>query len=321
MEYYDVRELILVVQGDNLFKFDLVDLIQKHKEKKALMSIALVEVENVEEYGVAELGKNMLIKKFIEKPSPEEAPSNLVSAGIYLISPEIRTVFESEEIKKLMKDKNRLDFGYDLIPYLIGRGYPVYGYHIDICYDIGTPERYLQAMLDVLHGRLDIRILEKTLFPNQNIWVQGFSQDSIMRRNTIIKKIREDKLHIKGAALIGRHMRIGDYSEILESCIDNFCILDDHVYIEKSAIMDGCKIGSYSRITESIIGRKTTIDSSQDHPTYIEKNSVIGNNAQIREGSKLIGTRVNPNLIIPRGMTYINKFLRTHDDVVQLSSH
>ena len=56
LEYYDILDPILVVQADNVFKFDLADLIKKHEERKALMSIALVEVEDTKQYGVAELG-------------------------------------------------------------------------------------------------------------------------------------------------------------------------------------------------------------------------------------------------------------------------
>ena len=320
LEYYDINNPFLVVQGDNLFKFDIDDFVNKHLTQDALMSIALVEVENTAQYGVAELDDNMRIQRFIEKPAPAEAPSNLASSGIYLISPQIKKIFQSEEIPTIIKENNRLDFGYDLIPYLVENNYPIYGYPIQTWYDIGTPERYLTAMLDVLHGKLDIRVAETRALPDKNIWAQGFSRESIKRRNELIRKYHEKKLFLEGAALIGRHTRIDNDSKISDSNVDNFCILDDHVYVERSAIMDGCRIGSYAHIMDSIIGRKNVIQSSHENPTYIESSSVTGNQVQIKEGCKLIRTRVNPNLIIPKGMTYIDKYLRTYEDVVQLSS-
>lgn len=320
LEYYDINNPFLVVQGDNLFKFDLSDFVKQHLAQDALMSIALVEVENTAQYGVAELDDDLRIQRFVEKPPPAEAPSNLASSGIYLISPQIKEVFQSEDIHRLISKNNRLDFGYDLIPYLVGNGYPVYGYPIQTWYDIGTPERYLAAMLDVLHGKIDIRVAETRALPDKNIWAQGFSRESIRRRNELIRKYHEKKLFLEGAALIGRHTRIDNDSKISDSNVDNFCILDDHVYVERSAIMDGCRIGSYAHIMDSIIGRKNVIQSSHENPTYIESNSVTGNQVIIKEGCKLIRTRVNPNLIIPKGMTYIDKYLRTYEDVVQLSS-
>ncbi len=119
VNYYDVRDPVLVVQGDNLFDIDLKDLIKKHKERDALMTIALIRVEKVEQYGIAELGEKQRIKRFVEKPLAENAPSNLANAGIYLLSPEVREIVQSDDIRKMTQDNGRLDFGFDLIPYLV----------------------------------------------------------------------------------------------------------------------------------------------------------------------------------------------------------
>lgn len=318
MEYYDVRDSVLVIQGDNLFNIGLNDFIKTHEEKGAVLTIALSEVETVEEYGIAELDTDMRIKRFIEKPSADRAPSNLANAGIYLLSPEIRRIVEGEELKKVREERNRLDFGFDLIPYLVDKGFPVYGYKLNVWYDVGTPERYLKTMHEVLHGAMDIRILEEKIAPGRNIWVQGYSEESIKRREELIRQYNEKKLFIEGAALIGRHTRIGYYSHLSDSSIDNFCILDEHVTVERSAIMDAVQIGDYTRVSDSIIGRKVVVESTRESPTHIESNSVIGNAVHISKGCRLVRTRVNPGLKIPPGMRYIDKFLQTTEDIVDL---
>jgi len=320
VEYYDVRDPVLVVQGDSLFDIDLNAFIKRHEEKRAMMTIALARVEKVEEYGVAELDEDLRIKRFVEKPPAESAPSNLANAGIYLLSPEVRKIVESEEVKKMIEEKRRLDFGFDLIPYLVERGFPVYGYELKVWYDVGSPENYLKAMHDVLCGKLNIRITEERILPNRNVWVQGFSEESIKRREEIIKKYKEKKLSIDGAVLIGRHTRIGDYSRIADSNVDNFCILGEHVNVERSAIMDAAKIGDYAHVSDSILGRKVVVESTRENPVRIESTSVIGNAVHIRKGCKLIRTRVNPGLTIPLGMVYIDKFLQNYEDVVKLAS-
>ncbi|MCP8312414.1 MAG: NDP-sugar synthase [Candidatus Methylarchaceae archaeon HK02M1] len=320
MKYYEFHDPFLVVQGDNLFDIDLKDFIKKHEEKGALMTIALTRVEKVEEYGIVELSNDLRIKRFIEKPQVEKAPSNFVNAGIYLLSPEVKEIVESEEVENMMKERGRLDFGFDIIPYLVDKGYPVYGYELKIWYDVGSPERYLKAMHDVLYGKLDVRVSEEKIFPERNIWVQGYSEESIKRRKDIIRKYKGGKLAIEGAALIGRHTRIGDYSKISDSSIDNFCILGENVNVEGSAIMDAAKIGDYVHISDSILGRKVVVESSQENSTKIESTSVIGNSVYIREGCRLIRTKVNPNLRIPRGATYIDKFLQNYEDVVKLAT-
>jgi NDP-sugar pyrophosphorylase family protein len=228
MDYYDVRDPVLVVQGDNLFNIDLKELIKKHEETDALMTIALTKVEKVEQYGIAQLSIDKRIKRFVEKPSAENAPSNLANAGIYLLSPEIRKIVQSDEVKKLMQQNARLDFGFDLIPYLVNKGYRVYGYEISEWYDIGNPECYLKAMHDLLYGKMNIGIIEERILSDRNIWIQGYSEESIRRRRETIKKYRENRLMLEGAVLIGRHTSIGDYSRISDSCIDNFSIIGEH---------------------------------------------------------------------------------------------
>ncbi|MBN1762539.1 MAG: NDP-sugar synthase [Methanomicrobia archaeon] len=318
MGYYDVRDPVLVIQGDNLFNLELNDFIKVHEEKGAYMTIALTKVDNVEEYGIAELDNTMRIKRFIEKPKADKAPSKLANAGIYLLSPEIRQIVENAEIKRITEERRRLDFGFDFIPYLVDHGYPVYGYELNVWYDVGSPEKYLKAMHEVLHGALDIRILEPKIAPDRNIWLQGYSEESIKRREAIVNNYKENKLFIEGAALIGRHTRIGDYSKIADSNIDNFCILGEYVNVERSAIMDAARIGDHTRITDSILGRKVVIESTRASPTSIESNSVLGHAVHIGEGCRLIRTKINPGLTIPPGMRYVDAFLRNDVDVLDL---
>ncbi len=134
-----------------------------------------------------------------------------------------------------------------------------------------------------------------------------------------MKKYRENRLSVDGAALIGRHTRIGDCSKITDSNIDNFCILGEHVNVERSAIMDAVKIGDNAYVSDSIIGRKVTVESTRESPTLVESTSVIGNNVYIGAGCRLIRTKVNPGLTISPNMRYIDKFLINYEDVMQLA--
>ena len=321
MQYYDVKDPVLVVQGDNLFQIDLADFTRTHEKNRALMTIALAQVEKVEEFGIADLDSHMKIRKFIEKPSAEAAPSNLANAGIYILSPEVRNIVDSEEVRNIIGQRHRLDFGFDLIPYLVDKGFPVFGYELKVWYDVGSPESYLRAMIDVLRGKMNMRVREERILANRNVWVQGYSEESIRRREELIHQHKEGKLQLEGAALIGRHTRIGDFAKLSDSNTDNFSTLGQHVIIERSAVMDAVKIGDYARVSDSIVGRKAVIESTREEPTRIELTSVIGNAAHIMAGCTLIGTRVNPGLTVPQGMTYIDKFLQTYEDVVQLSTN
>lgn len=319
IEYYNIEGPVIVVQGDNIFDINLEDLIKWHEKKGALMTIALFRTKNVEEYGVAAVDDDMRIKKFVEKPAPEKAPSNLINAGIYLLAPEVRKLVGCDEVKKILDERKRLDFGYDLIPYLVDKGFPIYGYEISVWYDVGNPKEYLRAMVEILRGSIEIKMPERVIQLDRKVWIQEYGDESDKIKNDVLKKYRDGKIIIEGAALIGKHTRIGERTVIQDSCIDNYCIIGKNVRIERSAIMDAVKIGDNACIVDSIIGRKSIIDSSQNNPTYIGEYSVIGNAVRIREGCKLIGTRVNPYLTIPPGMKYVNKYIEDYKDVVEMA--
>lgn len=321
MEYYNVRDPVITIQGDNIFDIKLGDMFKEHEDRGALITIGVIPVDKTEEYGVAVVDEDFRIKTFVEKPQTNKAPSKLANTGLYLFSPEVRKIVESPEIEKILKERKRLDFGFDLLPYFVDNGYPVYAFELTNWEDVGTPERYLQAMRNVLYGKLDIRVSEEPILPDRRVWVQGYSEESIKHREDIVKKINEEKLLIDGAALIGRHTIIGDSSEIVDSNIDNFCILGEHVEVEGSAIMDAAKIGDHTNISKSIIGRKVIIESSINSPTLIGPTSVIGNNVHIRPGCRLVRTKVNPGLEIPPGVTYVERDLKTYEDVVRFATH
>jgi NDP-sugar pyrophosphorylase family protein len=97
MEYYDIIDPVFAVQGDNVFEIDLKDLIRFHREKGALMTIVLRKVQNVEGLGIADIDEDNRIRRFVEKPKPKDAPSNLANTGLYVLSPEIKDVFKGKK--------------------------------------------------------------------------------------------------------------------------------------------------------------------------------------------------------------------------------
>src|SRR3990172_8304580 len=297
MEYYEIKSPVFAVQGDNIFDINVKDLIRYHQEKCAAMTIVLREVENVEGFGVADIDKNGRIKCFVEKPLPKDAPSNLANTGLYVLSPEIKKVFKEKGIKQIIEQKNRLDFGYDFIPYLTQTDRPVYGYTLKgNWFDVGTPKNYLEAMKKLLNGGFSMltdfggRIREK-----QPIWVQGESNDSEKRRQEIIQKIKQRKIIIKGAVLIGRHCEIEEGARIVNSCIDNFTRVAKGATIENSAIMDRAIIGEKAEVTDSIIGRHVTVLSNRQKQTRICSVSVIGDDVTIEESCRLEAAKIYPH--------------------------
>lgn len=82
----DLGETFLVLNGDNVPDFNFKKMSEVHEKNQAKVTMALYPVDDVTKFGIAELDREKIIR-FIEKPSKEEAPSNLNNAGAYLIEP------------------------------------------------------------------------------------------------------------------------------------------------------------------------------------------------------------------------------------------
>jgi NDP-sugar pyrophosphorylase family protein len=128
-------EPFIVSNGDELKDIDISRMFQEHKNSNALVTIALTAVKNPGAYGVARLNGNQILE-FVEKPRPEEAPSNFINAGFYIIDPEVIDMIP-EGFSMLEKD---------VFPKLAQAG-RLYGFPFSgQWFDTGNMERYEKAM-------------------------------------------------------------------------------------------------------------------------------------------------------------------------------
>lgn len=111
-----LEDTFLMINGDILCKIDIKDMSARHRMNKALATISLTTIDDISPYGVVKM-KGEKIVGFIEKPSKEKAPSNLINAGVYILEPEVMELIPSEtptQIESLFENlagKEKL-FGY-----------------------------------------------------------------------------------------------------------------------------------------------------------------------------------------------------------------
>ncbi len=131
-------ECFFVVYGDNLAACDYRALAEAH-QPEALLTMALFHRDEVGSSGIAELGEDGRILRFLEKPGPGERFSHWVHAGILAASPELLALLP----------EGASDFGRDVIPRLLDSGWLVRGYVLkEPVYGIDTPE--MLSAVDVL---------------------------------------------------------------------------------------------------------------------------------------------------------------------------
>ncbi|MDW8085224.1 MAG: NDP-sugar synthase [Ignisphaera sp.] len=292
MDYYDIREPVLVVQGDLLFDLDLHGMWEFHTKKNSFMTIAVKYLEREEElpqFGVADIDSEERIRRFVEKPKTiREAPSRFINTGIYILSESFRD-FLNSDIVNYMRQRNMMDFGQHIIPLAIQMFGSVYAYELKgYWFDIGTPERYLEAVFYLLRHMASEELEAKTLI--HNVKVQGKSRESIMLHQEILSKIIRGEIKADNEILIGRHVKIGRNVSLSDSVVDNYTIIEDDVTINRSVIMDRCRVGAKTYVSNSIIGRHVKM-----HRNAKIVNSVIGDDAIIGENVVLVNTKVWPH--------------------------
>ena len=107
--------------GDNLSNCDLEPLYSFHRARGGLATIALHYREDPTPSGIVGLDEDGRITRFLEKPRPEQIFSHWVSAGIFVLEPEIIEMIPTE---------GSPDFGRDIFPALLAQGVPLYGYYL-----------------------------------------------------------------------------------------------------------------------------------------------------------------------------------------------
>lgn len=127
------EDTLLVYYGDILTNLNLSKLLQFHKDKKALSTVALSSGFKVR-VGLANLNNESKLLGFEEKPTLEKP----VSIGISVLTGGIL-----EEMKRLKGNNVELDFMGQVLPHLLELGKPVYGYVSKaFWYDVLSTEAY-----------------------------------------------------------------------------------------------------------------------------------------------------------------------------------
>jgi len=245
--------------GDNILREGIVEHAKKFEENRYDTSIMLTEVENPQQFGVADINENGTIKKLVEKP--EVPPSNLALVGIYFFKPVILEACKS--IKPSWRNELEIT---DAIQWLIDNGYKVGWTKVNGWWkDTGKPEDILEA------NRL---ILDDIQTRNEG----NAKNSKIIGRVIIEKGAKIKESTVKGPSLIGRdclvrNSYIGPYTSI-----GNECVIED-TEIEDAIVMDRSEIIGGERIIESLIGKEVKIKRKADLPNG--KKLIVGDHSEI----------------------------------------
>jgi glucose-1-phosphate thymidylyltransferase len=234
--------------GDNLLKQGVRPMVDNYIKNGSDCVIYVTPVSNPNQYGIVDLDSKGNVTRLVEKP--REAKSNLALVGVYLFN---KTIFEA--VKGIKPSwRNELEIT-DAIQFLLERGKKISVQRIQGWWkDTGKPSDLLDANQFVLE---DMEPTTDTFTADQSSQIIGKVS---IGRNTVIRS----NTRIKGPVIIGESCELGPnvYIGPYTSIGDNSRILAGE--IEGSIIMDDVVINCNKRIVDSIIGRKSHLESGQD---------------------------------------------------------
>ena len=255
-----LTESVVVFNGDVLTQIDVAAVIRLHRERQARATIVLTPVENPSAYGLVETDAEGNIRRFLEKPKPEEITTNKINAGIYVLEPDTFDRIPSDVSWSIERS---------YFPSLVERhetfiAYTYEGYWIDI----GTTAKYAQVHRDIMDGRYQAAPFKDLHNPRTAIAPDVRIEDGA----TV-----EGPCFIDEGVLIKAGARIGPYS-----------VIGRQTQVEENAVIDGsilwpnCRVGQGAAVRGAIVGRNCHLGQ---HVT-IDDGAVLGDKTTLTDYTK-----------------------------------
>ena len=246
-----LAERFLMLNGDVLTDIDLTAQIAQHEATRAVGTLALVPVADPSAYGLVRTNADGSVAGFLEKPSPDQIDTNLISAGAYVLE---RSVLD------LIEPDRNVSIEREIWTQLVAQGLYAYAHEKSYWLDIGTPETYLRATSDIL---------------------EGFVETEEVRRIGPTCTIAPDA-HVGSTAVLGDGVSAGAGSRVERSVILQGSVIVAGCEIEDAIVSAGARIGDRTVITHgAVLGEGVTVgdDNLLANGIRIFPGTVIGDGA------------------------------------------
>jgi mannose-1-phosphate guanylyltransferase len=239
---------------------DLGAVVRRHESEGAQATILLTPVPNPSAYGLVETDGAGRVRRFLEKPRPEQITTNQINAGIY--------VLESAVLGMMAPGVN-LSIERYFFPALLERGDKVLGpVHRGYWIDIGTPEKYLQVHRDILNRRFPVPLQGEPR-------AEGF-----VHRDA---RVADD-------ALLDGHFYVGPGCDVAGGARigpDAVLVADVRVepgaHVRDSVLWRGATVGADCHVESSLVGPGVRLGRSS-----VVRNAALGEGSLVSEYSRTL---------------------------------
>ncbi len=242
IEQYD-PEYVLILSGDHIYKMNYNKMLEFHKEKKADLTVAHINVplEEASRFGILNTDDDLRIVEFLEKP--EHPVSTKASMGIYIFN---WKVLKEYLIRDEENPESEKDFGKNIIPMLLEEDRRIYAYPFAGYWkDVGTIESLWEANMDLIKRKEDFNISDKTwkiYYRHEGRLPQYIGEsaevtDSMISDGTIVL----GKVH---ESIVSSGVSIAQNSKVLGSIIMQNAVIEEGATVVNSIIAEGTVVKS-----------------------------------------------------------------------------
>ena len=303
---YDFK-YVLILSGDQLYQMDFNDLLSRHVNSGARITIATqpVNAHDGTSFGIMKTDSNDMITSFTEKPDSKEilkwnseVSDDMKEQGrLYLASMGIY-VFDRDLLIELMDDPSTNDFGKEIIPQSIEK-HKVLSYQFEGYWtDIGNIPSFYEAILGLTDHIPAFNIYDNTrriftrprILPTSKVSgtevVDGIISDGcIIHASVVNRSVIGVRSRIgKGTRIISTYVMGCDYYESLEEMeqhnMDIVMGIGENCHIENAIIDKNCRIGD----NVTIVGGPHLKDQETDLLTVSEGIVVVKKESVVPSG-------------------------------------
>lgn len=280
-----IDDSIIVLNGDIILDDEIIhEIIKKYNYLSPDTLMLLTEVEDPSAFGVVEI-ENGNIKNIVEKPKREEAPSNLVNAGIYIFNKDIFDKIRETEIS----ERGEYEIT-DSVSLQIEDNKKVIGHKTSKDWiDVGRPWELIEVNEELI-GKLKTEI-KGTVEAGAVIHGEVFLDEG-----SVIKA----GVYIEGNVYIGKNCDIGPNSYIRGNTYfgDNVHV-GNAVEIKNSIIMENTNVSHLSYVGDSVIGSNCNIAAGTNIANLRFDNATIKTkikNQKIDSGRRKLGVIIGDSV-------------------------
>jgi len=263
-DFARVDGTFVVVNGDVLTDFDVSALIDFHRAHRAEGTIHLTPVPDPSAFGVVPTDADGRVTAFIEKPAREEAPTNLINAGTYVLEP---------SVLERIPPGRRVSIERETFPAMVRAG-RLFALADDAYWlDTGTPAAYLQAHRDLVEGRRGGPPAPGAHRVEGGWWTTG----SPIVKGTVV-----------GSCFIGEASEVAEGATVESSVLGAGCVVEVGARVSGSVLLDGARVATDSVVAGSVLGPGSTVGERCD----VRPISVLGDGAVVPSGTVVDAERV-----------------------------